>query len=131
MKIQTIKQDNTKYHNINGNLIECKGGDCLICNSSLDEKFKIWEQSIPFKIPPKGKKYKNPQKQANKGKTIKEICYTCQEIPCYLCKRTSCKEWMKEKSRKGQEQGCIGWENGRCNIFVCKRGLIESNWKDI
>ena len=92
-------------------------------------EFQNWENSIPFPVPPEGKRYKRPSIQKNRGKTIREICYTCKKIPCYICRRTKCPNWMKEESRKGQEKGCAYWEDGLCVEFSCELGIIKSHWK--
>jgi len=120
-----------KFHNINGINIECSGQDCSFCRGETEISFKTWENSIPYPIPPKGKKYKNPKIQKNRGKTIMEICYTCKEAetPCYICKRTECPLWMKEEQRKGQEAGCPYWWNGKCLEFSCSYGLIKTHWE--
>jgi len=119
----------TKYHLISGINIECSGQDCAFCQGETDISFHDWENSIPFPIPQKGKRYKNPLIQKNRGKTIMEICYTCKKIPCYICRRTKCPKWMKEEHFKGQERGCESWENGRCSEFSCEFNLIRTHWK--
>jgi hypothetical protein len=130
INLPTIK-DNTgkKFHIVNGTKVECQGQDCIFCKRDTDLSFQLWESSIPYPLPPKGKRYKNPLKQTNRGKTIAEICYTCKEIPCYICKRTKCPKWMKEEERKGQEEGCSSWQMGRCLEFSCSKGLIKSHWE--
>ena len=125
-----IAKDGTVYHDIAGVYIECSGNDCAVCNKNLEIAFDTWEASVPFPFPPKGKRYKNPLKQKNRGKTILEICYTCKKIPCYICKRIKCDKWMKEEHRKGQEKGCGSWENSRCADFCCDKGIISSHWRD-
>jgi hypothetical protein len=129
VKVKSIKEENKTYHIIGDLQIECSGQeDCPICSARKKEEMKGWELSVPFPIPPEGKRYKQKGKQANRGKTIKEICYTCKDIPCYICKRTKCPNWMKEKSRKGQEEGCASWDNGYCKTFVCDKGIIINPW---
>ncbi len=128
--MKTITKKNKKYHSINDAWIECSGEGCIFCEGDTDISFKAWENSIPFPIPPRGKKYVRPSFQKNRGKTIEEICYTCKEIPCYICKRTNCKDWMKEEHRKGQEKGCKFWENNRCIEFSCEKGLIKTHWRN-
>jgi len=122
------KETGKKFHIITGIAIECSGKDCNLCKGDTDLYFSRWECSIPFPIPPKGKKYKNPIIQKNRGKTIAEICHTCKKIPCYICRRTKCKEWMKEKNREGQEEGCSSWEKNRCLTFNCEKNLIRTHW---
>lgn len=131
MNIPNIKIGNNgkRYHDINGVSIECSGKDCTICNQEKEFTFEEWEKSIPYKNPPKGKRYVSKIKQKNHGKSILEICYTCKEIPCYICKRTKCNQWMKEENRKGQEKGCANWEHDRCNSFICEKGIVKTHWR--
>ena len=131
VRITTQKEDRTTYHSIDGVNMECSGMDCPICNSGERELKEIWELSVPAPFPPKGKRYKNKLKQSIRGKTIREICYTCKEIPCYICKRTECSFWMKEENRKGQEIGCSFWEDEFCSKIVCLKGIIKTSWKDL
>ena len=130
MKIITEERNKKKYHLIGDVKIACSGTGCLICEQQdIDEKFKEWEETVPFPIPPKGKRYKKRRIQRNRGKTIQEICYSCKKIPCYICSRGACPEWMKENARKGQEEGCSSWEKGnRCTSFFCEKELIKTNW---
>lgn len=121
---------NTKFHLINELEIECSGQDCAICKKDFEESFITWQNTVPFPFPPKGKRYRNSNRQRNRGKTILEICYTCKQIPCWICKRVKCKKWMKEQHLKGQEQGCSSWENGRCSTFACEKGLVLSHWRE-
>lgn len=131
VKVKTLTAENgKKFHIISGLNIECSGQDCVFCNGETEISFHDWERSVPYPIPPKGKRYKNPLAQKNRGKTIMEICYTCKDIPCYICRRTKCEKWMKEEAYKGQEKGCPYWENGRCLSFQCKRGIIKTHWRD-
>ena len=131
LRLQTIIDDSgDKFHIVNDIKIQCSGGTCYICNSDSDVAFEIWENSIPFPLPPKGKKYKIKRIQENRGKTIAEICYTCKEIPCYVCRRGKCPEWMKSPNTKGQEVGCGHWERGRCKAFSCEKVLIKTSWLD-
>ncbi|MDY6895296.1 MAG: hypothetical protein SVO01_07785 [Thermotogota bacterium] len=130
-KVETITDNKgKKFHNISGVYIECSGKDCNLCKMTTEERFEKWESSIPFPVPPKGKKYKKKRIQELRGKTIQEICYTCPMVdqPCYVCSRRKCEYWMKEENRKGQEFGCVSYENGRCKDFVCKRGIIKTKW---
>jgi hypothetical protein len=124
------KTDNlgNKFHTINGINIFCSGKDCRLCKQEKEKSFTDWENSIPLPVPKNGKRYKNPIAQKNRGKTIREICYTCKEIPCYICKRNKCPQWMKEENRKGKEEGCSSWENGRCISFICEKNLIKTKW---
>jgi len=126
-----IDKNGNRFHLVNDIQIQCSGGTCYICNSNTDVAFEIWENSIPFPIPPKGKKYKKKKIQENRGKTISEICHTCKEIPCYICRRTKCPEWMKSSNMKGQEKGCSHWENNRCTSFYCEKGLIKTSWLNL
>lgn len=126
-----IDKSGKKFHLVNDIAIQCSGGTCYICNSNTDVAFELWENSIPFPLPPKGKKYKNKKIQENRGKTIAEICYTCKKIPCYICKRTECPEWMKSANTKGQEIGCGHYENSRCKVFICEKMLIKTSWMDL
>jgi len=129
MKIITRKEGKDKVHIIGDVRISCSGVGCLICEQQENDlNFLEWEQTIPFPIPSKGKKYKKKKIQKNRGKTIQEICYSCRKIPCYICSRTECSEWMKDRTRKGQEEGCVDWEEGRCSSFYCERGLIKTHW---
>ena len=130
-RIGTVRDKNgIIYHVFNGAHVECAGGDsCIFCRGNIGEKFTAWEESIPIRMPPEGKRYKNKLKQKNRGKTIAEICYTCKEIPCYICRRTKCEHWQKEAHRKGQEEGCAHWETGRCIEWSCDKGLITSMWR--
>ena len=118
------------FHEVGGAYMQCGGLDCVICKSKLEEDFQDWEASVPIPIPKKGKHYKKKRIQKNRGKSILEICYTCREIPCYVCRRNECEQWQKETHRKGQEDGCSHWENGRCNEFFCEKGLIKTTWHD-
>lgn len=118
-----------KVHLVGGIYIECSGQDCPFCKGDTEISFQQWENSIPYPLPTKGKKYKNPIIQKNRGKTIMEICYSCKEIPCYICKRTKCPKWMKEEHRKGQEEGCESWKDGKCLEFSCEKGIIKSHWE--
>jgi len=124
-----ITPEGKRYHIVSGVNVRCYGNDCTICKSSKEHIFEEWEESIPYPLPPKGKRYKIPLKQKHRGKAISEICYSCKKIPCYICKRTECPEWMKEEARKGQEEGCVGWERGRCADFICDKGVINSHWE--
>jgi hypothetical protein len=125
-----IGNDGVRYHDINDVNIECSGRDCTICNQGKELTFGEWENSIPYKLPPKGKRYVSKVKQKNRGKSILEICYTCKKIPCYICKRTKCKKWMKEEHRKGQEKGCVSWYHGRCLEFYCDKGIVKTHWEE-
>ena len=126
---KTVKdKDGKKYHVITGINVECSGQDCAFCKGDTDISFHDWENSVPFPMPSKGKRYKNPIVQKNRGKTVMEICYTCKKTPCYICRRTKCPKWMKEESRKGQEEGCSSWQKGRCTSFSCEFNLIRTNW---
>jgi len=125
-----ITSENKRVHVVDSVEIECSSADCFFCKQNLETAFIAWEFSIPIPLPPVGKKYKSLLRQNSRGKTVQEICYTCQKIPCYFCKRAQCKEWHKEEARKGQEQGCSGWESGRCKKFICKKALIKTNWHD-
>jgi hypothetical protein len=130
MNIKTYKDsDGIIYHEFNGISIECSGGDCQHCKRDTDISFKTWESSVPYPIPPKGKRYRRPSMQKNRGKTIAEICGTCKEIPCYICRRIKCDQWMKESQRKGQAQGCVFLEVDRCTEFSCELGLIKTRWR--
>ena len=130
MRPQTIINKGIRYHVFNDVNIECSGTGCAFCEGDTDISFQLWENSVPFPMPPDGKRYRNSLAQSNRGKTIMEICYTCKEIPCYLCRRTKCPEWMKERNRKGQEKGCVYWrKGGRCAEFSCDKGLIKSSWE--
>ncbi len=128
--VRTLKsKDGKTFHTINDINIECSEKGCAICNQDIEVAFRKWETSILIPMPKKGKRYKNKTLQKHRGKLILEICYTCKKIPCYVCRRTKCKEWMREEHRKGQEQGCAHWENGRCTGFSCKKGLpIRPSW---
>ena len=129
-KISTIKRaDGTIYHTFNGVNLECTGGSCQFCKGGTEDDFKAWEETILFRMPPEGKRYKSKLKQKNRGKSIAEICYTCREIPCYICKRTKCEQWQAEKGRQGMEKGCAYWDSGRCNEFDCEKGLITTRWR--
>lgn len=123
-----IDKDGTRYHIVGENSISCSGQDCEHCQSGKTLAFEDWENSVLYPIPPRGKKYKKEIIQRNRGKTIREICYSCKKIPCYLCRRTKCKLWHKEQERKGQEIGCQFWEKGRCKRFQCKKGIIKTFW---
>ena len=123
-----INTEGKKFHVISGINIACSGQDCNFCKGEIEISFHDWESSIPFPIPAKGKRYKRPSAQKNRGKTIMEICYVCREVPCYICRRAKCDQWMKEKDREGQEAGCFSWENGRCSSFHCELGIIRTNW---
>jgi len=130
LRLKKIRDENgKKFHVIDGITIECSGQDCSFCKGETDISFHDWENSIPFPIPPKGKRYKNLKIQKLRGKTIMEICYTCKEIPCYICKRTKCPKWMKEEDRKGQEKGCSSWQDGKCVDFSCEKGIIRTHWE--
>ena len=132
VKTETYMVKGKTYHILdNEATIECSGMDCPICHSEERESREAWELTVPFPIPPKGKKYKRKLIQSLRGKTIKEICYTCKSIPCYICKRAKCDLWMKEEHRKGQEVGCAFWEEGFCSNFVCLKGIIKTSWKDL
>jgi len=123
--------DGKKYHQISSDAsVECNGQDCNLCKQELEETFQEWEQSVPIPLPPEGKKYKKKRTQRNRGKTIMEICYSCkvEDAPCYICRRGKCESWMKEEARKGQEEGCASWENGRCVSFDCVKRLIKTTW---
>ena len=122
-------EEKTKYHIINESSIECSGADCKICKMNEELSFEIWESSIPYPIPRKKKRYKNKLFHENRGKTIREICFTCREIPCYICRRKECKEWWKEGDRKGQQEGCSWWKDGKCINFVCEKGIIRKKWE--
>lgn len=127
---QTRKNKEGKsFHVISGINIECSGQDCAFCKGETDISFHDWERSIPFPVPSKGKRYKRSSIQKIRGKTIMEICFTCRKIPCYICRRTKCDQWMKEESRKGQEKGCISWQKGRCRSFSCEVGIIRTTWE--
>jgi len=130
MKPQTIVQNNKRYHVFNDTTVECSGKGCAFCEGDTDISFQMWENSVPFPIPPKGKRYKRPSFQRNRGKTIREICHICREIPCYICRRTKCEQWMKEKQRQGQEKGCVYWDKGLCTGFSCEKGLIKTHWEN-
>ena len=128
--IGTIKdKEGNIYHIFNGAHVECNGGSCIFCKSNVDEAFAAWEETVLFRMPPKGKRYKNKIKQRNRGKTISEICHTCKEIPCYICRRTKCDQWQSEENRKGQEQGCVHWENNRCTEFSCDFSIVTKLWR--
>ena len=129
-RIGTIRDREGKiYHVFNGTHVECDGGSCIFCKSSVEEAFTAWEETIPFRMPPAGKKYKNKIKQRNRGKSIREICYTCKDIPCYVCRRTKCDKWQADEARKGQEEGCPHWENGRCTEFACDFSIVTTLWR--
>ncbi len=125
-----INKRGERFHAVDGQEISvsCTGNDCIHCSYGNTLSFLEWEHSIQYPIPPKGKRYKNPIAKKNSGKNIIEICYTCKKIPCYICKRVKCREWMKEDERKGQEEGCSRWEQGRCRDFICKKGIIKTAW---
>ena len=122
-------EDKTKYHIINDTAIECSGADCRICKMNEEISFEEWESSIPYPIPPKKKKYKSKIAQRNRGKTIKEICYTCNPVPCYICKRKECKDWWKEEDKKGQEKGCGYFLDNKCTNFICEKGIVKKKWR--
>jgi len=127
---RTVKNsEGTKFHIISGINVECSGQDCAFCKGETEISFHDWENSIPFPVPRKGRHYKKPIIQKNRGKTIMEICYTCKKIPCYICIRTKCPKWMKEENRKGQEEGCVSWQNGRCRSFSCEKKIIKTHWE--
>jgi len=123
------KKTGKLFHRMDEATLECSGKDCIFCNAEIEISFEEWESSILFKLPRKGKKWRNPIAQKYRGQTIREICYSCKKVPCYLCRRGDCKEWWKEADRKGQEDGCRWWKNGKCNNFVCEKGVIEKSWK--
>ena len=125
---KTVRIKNQIFHIYDDATIQCSGADCRICNSALDVSFDDWKMSIPFPIPPKGKRYKRKEVQKNRGKSIEEICYTCKKTPCFVCRRTKCKQWMKRPETRGQEKGCAYWENGRCTDFFCDKRLIKEDW---
>lgn len=125
-----INDKGERLHAIDGEevSISCTGQDCIHCNYESTRSFLVWESSIPYPRPPKGKRYKRPIARKNMGKSIIEICYSCKKTPCYICVRTKCEYWHKEEERKGQEEGCSRWEQGRCRDFVCKKGIIKTHW---
>lgn len=130
LSLLTVNEPGGISHIINGVKIYCSGQDCGICKMDKEKSFTRWTNTIPFPIPPKGKKYKNGLKHKNRGKSIIEICYTCRSIPCWICRRKKCPSWMKESARKGQEAGCAGWEKDRCSTFVCQKGLVTTHWSN-
>ena len=130
LRLNTIIDPKTKkrFHRVGEATLECSGADCKFCNAHKEISFEDWESSIPYKMPKKGKRWKNPIAQKYRGQTIREICYSCKDTPCYICRRGDCKLWWKEADRKGQEKGCQWWENEKCTNFVCERGIIEESW---
>jgi hypothetical protein len=122
------KETGKTYHVIDGNNIQCDGKDCFICKDNILENFGSFLKDIPFPIPPKGKRYKKKKSRDNQGKTVKEICYTCKTVPCFICKRTECKLWHKEEDLKGQEKGCNHWNDGLCMKWVCEKGIIKKRF---
>ena len=71
-----------RFHRMGEATLECSGEDCKFCNAEREISFETWEDSIPYPMPRKGKKWKNPIAQKYRGQTIREICYSCRERPC-------------------------------------------------
>ena len=119
------------FHIIDGNHVQCtdkSGKDCIFCRKSMAEDFDSFLKSIPYPLPPKDRRYKKAKARKYQGKTVKEICYTCKEIPCFICSRGKCKLWHKAEDLKGQEKGCVYWEEGKCMKWVCEKDIIKKRF---
>jgi hypothetical protein len=114
MKVKTVIQGDKRYHIISGGLIECSG--TVDCNHCTLERNSVIEEWI---------------------KKHNSICIICDEKPpCYICLKSNCKDWWKDKAfneEMGTHSGCRkSLMRTYCNDFTCKYGFLgwwEDGWE--
>lgn len=118
-----ILETGMKTHWISGIPVQCnRGPDCQFCLEEKRRLIKIWLKSIPYKWKNYTQFIKRGIPNWAIGKTIKQICNRCpiETIPCYLCLRGECKDWMVDPTfEKNSLQGCNKNFESYCMDWRC------------